>query len=70
VDLKTFVAEGVAADWHRVDELNELDLCCEFIDKTRQVPADEWEKKQIQIAIEMVRNGNVKVSDLDLEDGE
>lgn len=70
VDLKTFVAEGVAADWHHVDELNELDLCCEFIDKTRQVPADEWEKKQIQIAIEMVRNGNVKVSDLDLEDGE
>ena len=70
VDLKTFVAEGVAADWHRVDELNELDLCCEFIDKTRQVPADEWEKKQIQIAIEMARNGKVKLGDLDLGDGE
>jgi exonuclease SbcD len=70
VDLKTFVAEGVAADWHRVDDINELDLCCEFIDKTRQRPADEWEMEQIQIAIEMVRHGNVRDSDLDLEDGE
>lgn len=70
VDLKTFVAEGVAADWHRVDEINEIDLCCEFIDKTRQVPADEWEKKQIENAIEMVRNGNVNLGDFDLEEGE
>ena len=70
VDLKTFVAEGVAADWHRVDELNELDLCCEFIEKTRQVGVDDWEKQQIQIAIELVRNGNVKIGELELEDEE
>lgn len=71
VDLKTLVAEGVAADWHRVDDLSEMDLCCEFLEKTRKVPADDWEKEQIQIAIEMVRKGVVKVSEEeDEEEGE
>lgn len=63
VDLKTFVAEGVAADWHRVDDLSEMDLCCEFLEKTRNVAADDWEREQIQIAIEMVRKGAVEVSE-------
>ena len=51
VELRTVDAVGVVPDWHQIEDLNEEELCCQFIQEVRKTDVTDWEKGRIQQAI-------------------
>ena len=67
VELSTLTGTGEMPKWEEIRDKSDFDICCDFLDDVRGAAPDEWEIKQLRIAIDKSVRGLVGDENMELQ---